>query len=176
MGQLVIDFDRLNEFETSITGEVFFCCLGSTRKKTPDKALYYKIDHDYPLTLAKISFINGINQFHLVSAISANPLSSNFYSKMKGETSRDISQLNIRSLYVYEPSLITGKRKEKRAGERFATSLMKVINPLLSGSWRKYRSIPAAKIARTMFEQSVPGEPGKWLIQFAMPELIKKPL
>ncbi|HEY8733476.1 MAG TPA: hypothetical protein VIL90_02855, partial [Puia sp.] len=116
LSQLVIDFDHLNEFETSITGEVFFCCLGSTRKKTPDKALYYKIDHDYPLTLAKISLINGISQFHLVSAISANPLSSNFYSKMKGETSRDISQLNIRSLYVYEPSLITGKRKEKRAG------------------------------------------------------------
>ena len=174
--QLVIDFDQMDDYTSSIQGEAVFCCLGSTRKKTPDKALYYKIDHDYPLNLARLAMKNMIRQFHLVSAISANPKASNFYSKMKGETARDISQLDIRSLYIYEPSLITGDRKEKRAGERFAAAAMKLINPLFFGSWKKYRSIPAAEVARVMFEQSTHEVPGKWLIQFAPPEIIKKSL
>jgi uncharacterized protein YbjT (DUF2867 family) len=119
---------------------------------------------------------NGIRQFHLVSAIGANPNASNFYSRMKGETNRDISQLDIHALYIYEPSMLTGNRKEKRAGEIFAAAVMKLINPLFFGSWKKYRSIPAAEVARVMFEQSVHDVPGKWLVRFAPPEIIKKSL
>jgi uncharacterized protein YbjT (DUF2867 family) len=176
LSQLVIHFDQMEDYEKSISGDVFFCCLGSTQKKTPDKTLYYKIDHDYPLCLARLAVKNGCGQFHLISAISANVSASGFYSRMKGETARDISQLDIRALYIYEPSLITGDRKENRAGERFAAALMKVVNPFFFGSWKKYRSILAADVARVMVEQSVQAEPGKWLIQFALPELIKKPI
>ena len=50
--QLVFDFDQIEDHSQSITGDAVFSCLGTTRKKTPDRSTYYKIDHDYPLRLA----------------------------------------------------------------------------------------------------------------------------
>ncbi len=58
--QLVIDFDKLDDYTGRLTGHALFCCLGSTRKKTPDISIYRKIDHDYPLQLAQIAVKNGV--------------------------------------------------------------------------------------------------------------------
>ncbi len=84
--QKVIDFDDLIDYQELITGHAIFCCLGSTKKKTPDLAEYRKIDHDYPVILAEIALKNGVEQYHLVSSIGADAAASNFYTKMKGET------------------------------------------------------------------------------------------
>jgi len=172
--QLVIDFNHLDKYTSYISGDVLFCCLGSTRKKTPVKSLYYQIDHDFPVNMARLAAKNGVKQFHLVSAIGADPHARNFYSKMKGETARDILQMEIPSLYIYEPSLLTGEREENRTGERFAMAVMKVVDPILFGSWKKYRSVPAKEVARVMFQQSIHGEPGKWRIQFTPPGYLKE--
>ncbi|HEY4326224.1 MAG TPA: NAD(P)H-binding protein [Mucilaginibacter sp.] len=158
--QLEIDFDHLNEYSKSITGHAIFCCLGSTRKKTPDLTVYRKIDHDYPLQLAQIAHQNGIAQYHLVSSIGANASSSNFYTKMKGETEEDIKNVGVGALHIYQPSFLTGGRQEERLGERIFIPIMKVINPILFGSLKKYRSIPAVAVARAMFKQSLKNEEG----------------
>jgi uncharacterized protein YbjT (DUF2867 family) len=158
--QLVVDFDKLDEYKASITGHAIFCCLGSTQKKTPDLAVYRKIDHDYPLQLAQIAKANGIRHYHLVSAIGANPKASNFYTKMKGETEEAIKQVGIKCLHIYEPSFLSGNRKESRPMERFALGLMKLIDPLLIGGLKKYRSIHAETVARAMYKQSLKTEEG----------------
>ena len=158
--QLVIDFEKLEEYDTALTGHAIFCCVGSTRKKTPDLNDYRKIDHDYPLKLAQLAKQNSVKQYHLVSALGANSNSSNFYSKMKGETKDDIQKVGLKCLHIYEPSLITGDRTEYRLAERIATVLMKLIDPLLYGALKKYRSIPAETIARAMFNMSLKNEEG----------------
>jgi uncharacterized protein YbjT (DUF2867 family) len=164
--QLVIDFDQIESQSTSITGDAVFSCLGTTRNKTPDRNTYYRIDHDYPLRLAKLAKANGVKQFHLVSAIGANPNSGTFYIRLKGETERDISALNFYSSFMYEPSMLTGREHETRFGEVFFEGLFKIINHLLIGKWKKYRSVSGAAVARAMYEQSLKDEPGKWVVQF----------
>jgi uncharacterized protein YbjT (DUF2867 family) len=161
--QLVIDFDKLHEYGDVINGHAVFCCLGSTRKKTPDLAVYRKIDHDYPVHLVQIAVKNKVEQFHLVSAIGANAKSSNFYTKMKGEIEDDIAEAGIKCLHIYRPSFITGNRKERRPGERFLIGLMKVIDPLLIGGLKKYRSIAALTIAMAMFKQSLIKQEGVFI-------------
>jgi uncharacterized protein YbjT (DUF2867 family) len=158
--QVKTDFHNLNQYSVLINGHAIFCCLGSTRKKTPDLKEYRKIDHDYPLQLAQIGFINGIKQFHLVSALGANASSSNFYIKMKGETEADIKNLCLPALHIYQPSLLIGKRQEMRFSERFFTIIMRVIDPLLLGGLKKYKSIPAKTVAMAMFKQSLINEEG----------------
>jgi uncharacterized protein YbjT (DUF2867 family) len=158
--QLVIDFDKLDEYSNAITGHAVFCCLGSTKKKTPDLSVYRKIDHDYPLKLAQLAKQNGVEQYHLVSALGANSSSSNFYTKMKGETEDDMQKVGLKCLHIYEPSLLTGDRAEYRPTERIATALMKVMDPLLIGGLKKYRSIPAQTVALAMFNESVKNEEG----------------
>jgi uncharacterized protein YbjT (DUF2867 family) len=158
--QLIVDFDNLDQHQQVINGHVIFCCLGSTKSKTPNLLIYRKIDHDYPVKLAQIAVKNKMPHFHLVSAIGADSKSGNFYTKMKGETENDVQAVGIRSLHIYQPSLLTGNRKEHRLAERIATSIMKVIDPLLIGGLQKYRSIAAATVAMAMFKQSLNQEEG----------------
>jgi uncharacterized protein YbjT (DUF2867 family) len=158
--QLVIDFDRLDEQADNINGHAIFCCLGSTRKKTPDLAVYRKIDHDYPLQLAQIAAKNGVTQYHLVSALGANAAAANFYTKMKGETEADIKTAGVPSLHIYRPALLTGNRQESRPGEGFFTGLMMLLNPVLTGGLKKYRSIPARAVALAMYKQSLINKDG----------------
>jgi uncharacterized protein YbjT (DUF2867 family) len=158
--QLVIDFDHLDNHAASITGHAIFCCLGSTKKKTPDLAIYRKIDYEYPLELAKLAKKNGVKQYHLISALGADAASSNFYTKMKGEIEDAIGKVGLNCLQIYEPSILTGDRKESRPMERFAIGVMKLIDPLLIGSLKKYRSIPAKTVAKALFNQSLKNEEG----------------
>ena len=158
--QLVIDFDKLDDHAAAVTGHAVFCCLGSTRKKTPDLAEYRKIDHDYPLILARLAKQNGVKHYHLVSAIGATAMASNFYTKIKGEIEGAIKHTGIECIHIYEPSVLTGDRKESRPMERFIIGLMKVINPLLIDGLKKYRSISARIVAQAMFNQSLKTEEG----------------
>ena len=158
--QQVVDFDRLTEYSALLTSDVIFSCLGSTQKKTPDLTVYRKIDHDYPLHLAEIALKNKIGQFHLVSSLGANPAASNFYLKMKGETEADIKKIGLHSLHIYQPAFLTGDRKEKRQGEGFLIGLMKIIDPVLIGGLKKYRSIPAKTVAKAMYNESLINQAG----------------
>jgi uncharacterized protein YbjT (DUF2867 family) len=158
--QLIIDFDNLDQYQYSINGHALFCCLGSTKRKTPDLNIYRKIDHDYPVKLAQIIKQNNVPHFHLVSAIGADSSSSNFYTKMKGQTEEAIQAISIKSLHIYQPSLLTGKRNEKRLLETIATVMIKIIDPLLVGGLRKYRSISAKTVAQAMYKQSLNQDEG----------------
>lgn len=158
--QLVIDFDELDVHKAAITGYALFCCLGTTKKKTPDPNQYRKIDYHYPLRLAQLARQNGVKQYHLVSSLGANSKSSNSYLKTKGETEEAIQKVGISSLNIYQPSFLTGNRKESRYGEHFLIGLMKLIDPILVGGLKKYRSIPAETVARAMYKQSLKTEEG----------------
>lgn len=154
--QIVVDFDKLQDYAAELNGRAIFCCLGTTRKKTPDRAVYRKIDHDYPVQMAKIGLRNGIEQYHLVSALGADTGSSAFYMKTKGEVEDDIIKVGLKCLHIYRPSFLTGHRTEKnRVEERIVGVLFKVINPLLLGGLKKYRSIPAKTVAMAMYKQSL---------------------
>ena len=165
LSQLVIDFDQLETYANQLTGHAIFCCLGTTRHKTPDRAIYRKIDHDYPLILAQLAHKNGVEQYHLVSSVGANAASSTFYIKTKGETEADIQQVNFPALHIYRPSLLTGNRTEKRVEEKIVTGLFKIIDPLLFGGLKKYRSIKAKTVAAAMYKQSIKTNTGLFIYE-----------
>jgi uncharacterized protein YbjT (DUF2867 family) len=112
------------------------------------------------LNLAQIALKQHVKQYHLVSALGANKNASNFYTKMKGETEEDIMNVGLKCLHIYRPSLLTGNRNEKRPMERFASALFRLIDPLLLGGLKKYRSIPATTVARAMYKQSLINQEG----------------
>ena len=158
--QQVIDFEHLEAYSELIKGNVIFCCLGSTRSKTPDLKEYRKIDYDYPLQLAVIGHRNKISKYFLVSSIGADASSSNFYTKIKGETEASVIKIALPVLHIFRPSALTGDRKENRFAESIFTAILKIVNPLLLGSLKKYRSIPASTVAAAMYKQSLQTEEG----------------
>lgn len=158
--QLMVNFDHLEKHADMIKGDVVFCALGTTRRKTPDKNQYRKIDYQYPLDIAAIAYKNGARQYHLISALGADEHSRIFYSKLKGEVERDLKQFPFKSIHIYRPSLLVGNRKEQRIGEKMMIVVMKVINPLLTGKLKQYRSIKIEKLASAMVSQSLKDQHG----------------
>ena len=158
--QVFAELHSLAEVEGLLVADHVFCCLGTTRKKTPDLEMYYQIDHDYPVAAARLAKDNGAKAFFLVSAVGANPDASNFYLRIKGETERDVKAVGMAQTHIFRPSLLTGQRKEKRLMETVSEGLLAVINPLLMGGWRRYRSIPAASVATAMAKAAQVGAEG----------------
>ena len=158
--QLVINFDDLDKHAAAITGHAVFSCLGTTNAQTPDKQQYRKIDHDYPVQLAQLAKHNGVDQFHVVSAMGANANSNMFYVKLKGELEDDLKAIGLKKLYIYQPSMLIGDREKPRFAERLLFGLFKVIDPLLFGSLKKYRSVKSPTVANAMFKKSLEGATG----------------
>ena len=151
---LIGDFNTLPEVVKDIQVDEVFIALGTTQKKTPDKKLYYQIDHDYPILATKLAKENGAKAVFLVSALGANEKSSIFYSKMKGETERDIISLNLDHTYIFRPSMILGNRKENRPAEKVFIGIFKFINPIFVGGLSKYKGIEATDIAKAMINSA----------------------
>lgn len=144
------DLMNLSSFKEDFTGQEVFCCIGTTKAKTPDNALYEKIDYGIPVEAAKLCVENQIPTFVVVSALGADAKSKIFYNRIKGQMEEAVLQQQIRNTYILQPSLIGGNRQEKRLGEWLFKQLMKIGNLLLVGGLRKYRSIEPDSIARCM--------------------------
>jgi len=153
--QVIVNFDHLNNYTSEIQGDIIFSCLGTTKALSPNAEVYKKIDLEYPLQLAEIGIKNGVSSFHIVSSLGANSTSSNSYLRLKGNLEEKLKKLPFKSLHLYQPSLLTGIRKDFRFGEKAAFALFALIDPLLIGSLRKYRSIKAETVAVVMLKQSL---------------------
>lgn len=149
--ELIGDYHTLHALKDKIDADEIFITLGTTRKKTPDRAQYYQIDHDYPVEAAKIALEAGAKSVFVVTAVGANANSSIFYIRTKGETERDIISLNFEHTCIFRPSMIMGERKESRPFEKMLIKVWAFINPLLIGkSLKKYRGITGHNIAIAM--------------------------
>lgn len=158
--QLVADFDRLSDYAAEIKGDVVFSSLGTTKKQTPDEQRYRKIDYQYPLDVAWIAQTNGAESYHLVSSIGADKNSKVFYTRTKGEVERDLKAVPFKSIHIYRPSILDGIRQETRMLEGVINAMMHLINPLLIGGLRKYRSIKVETVARAMIRESLDNKRG----------------
>lgn len=143
----LIDMFQLENYSDAFKADVVFCCVGTTKAKTPDKENYKKIDYGIPVTAVKLAKENEIKTFIVISSLGADENSSVFYNKTKGEMQRDVLNQNIDNTYVLQPSLIIGDRNESRFGEDLAGFFMKIFGFLIP---KKYKMIKAETIAEAM--------------------------
>jgi uncharacterized protein YbjT (DUF2867 family) len=165
INELVIDFADLSSVIKETLGDALICTLGTTRKKTPDKKYYREIDLSYTLISAKGALENGHKQVHLVSSIGANEKSSVFYPALKGEIERLICELSFDSTFIYRPSILIGKREAARPLECLSQRISSLINPLLLGRLKKYRSISGEKVAEKIINELKNNKVGKYYFE-----------
>ena len=144
------DVINLEDFKNDFKADEVFCCIGTTKAKTPDKEMYKKIDLGIPIRAAQLCKENDIRTLIIISALGANSKSKIFYNRVKGEMEDAVLKLQIPKTHILQPSLIGGKREEKRLGEWVFKQLMKVANLVMAGPLKKYKSIHPNDIARTM--------------------------
>lgn len=159
---LVLRFDDENALNIALTGDVVFCCVGTTIKKAGSQTAFRAVDKDLPLKCAAVAHKNGVTQFQLVSAVGAKASSSNFYLRTKGETEAGLRGIGFTSLYFLRPSFLIGSRSEVRIGEQFAAMLAPLMRFLLP---KKYRPVKAATVVRKMISLDKSAQPGVHIIE-----------
>ena len=153
----LVDFDHLPPDAPWWQADALICTLGTTMKVAGTRQAFRKVDHDYPLAVARLALAAGTRTYALNSAAGANAASRIFYNRVKGELERDLEQLGFASLTHVRPGLIGGERDVARAGEGAALRLLRVLGPVLP---RRWRINPAPRIASALLEAALAGAPG----------------
>lgn len=148
--ETLVDLFKLEDYKNQFNADVVYCCIGTTKAKTPDKAIYQKIDKGIPIKAANLAQANEVPRFIVISSMGANPKSKLFYSRTKGEMEEAILKTSIPNKYILRPSLIKGKREDERLGEKVAGLVMDFVKPVMLGDLKKYTPISAEAIVKAM--------------------------
>ena len=147
---ILTDFLNLNSISSTINGDDCFFSIGTTKKKSPDKNEYRRIEYNIPVEIAKIAKANSVNNFSYVSSGYADHNHSSAYLKNKGDVEILLQKLNFSKLAIMRPSFLLGNRKEFRIGETIGSIALKTLSPILLGKIRKIRPIKAETVAKAM--------------------------
>ncbi len=161
----VIDFDQLPADAPWWQADAVICTLGTTMKLAGSREAFRRVDHDYPLAVAKLARQHGTLTYVLNSAVGADAASRFFYNRVKGALERDLAACGFSSLTLVRPGLISGPRQAFRPGERMAEWVLKPLGPLLPRSWRIN---PADNIAQALLEAAIAAQPGVHVVRSDM--------
>jgi uncharacterized protein YbjT (DUF2867 family) len=153
----VVDFEDLPEDASFWETDAVICALGTTIRTAGSQDAFRRVDHGYPLAVARLAHERGAQTFALNSALGADPESRIFYSRVKGELERDLAGVGFRSLAFVRPGLIGGQRDETRPAERVASVILGAFGPMLPRGWRIN---PARNIAAALIDAAVATTPG----------------
>ncbi len=160
LGQIVTDFDQLDNLGDRLAADHVFCALGTTRRAAGSKERFRRVDLEYPRSLARITRARGASHFSLVSAMGASSASPFFYSRVKGDLEKSLREMDWPSLAIFRPSVIAGEREEWRPGEKAGELLLRIAPA-------RWRSVAAADIAAAMVNVALAHPPGVTVVESA---------
>lgn len=159
----IVDLNNLPDSADWWKADAVLCALGTTIKQAGSREAFRQVDYSFVMHAATLAKAAGTNCFVLNSSLGADPTSSNFYLKVKGELERDLGALAFQSLTVIRPSLLdAGKRPEQRVGEEiglwFGTRLSSLIP-------KRYRPVSTLNVAHAMINAALSAVPGTHVIE-----------
>ena len=145
-------FKKSEIFKTLKTSKVVFLSIGTTMSKVKgDIDRYERIDFGITKDVADSCKELGVDKLILVSSSGADLNSKSFYLKLKGKIEKYVSDINLKSVSILRPSLLLGKRNEKRFVEKIAQMIIPKISFFMPS---RYKPISAEKVARAMIQLS----------------------
>jgi uncharacterized protein YbjT (DUF2867 family) len=157
----VVDFDALPADAEWWRVDAVACALGTTIRDAGSQDAFRRVDHDYPLAIARHTHAHGAATFVLVSAMGADAGSRVCYSRTKGEVEDALDGIGFTSLTLLRPGLLGGERRQHRAGERIA---LRVLGALDAALPQRYRIVPAERVADALLQAALAPPPGRHVI------------
>jgi uncharacterized protein YbjT (DUF2867 family) len=159
----IIDFDHLPADASWWKVDAVICTLGTTMAQAGSQAAFRRVDHDYPLAVARLARAAGASAFVLNSGLGAAVGSRVFYNRVKGEVEAAIAGLGYPSLTLVRPSLLDGgPRPDSRPGERIGLCFARILRPLIPA---RYRAVATDAVARTLLAAALAHSPGVEVIE-----------
>ena len=144
------NFDNIEILSPEIKGDDCFFCIGTTKKNSPDKTEYQRVELDLPKKVANLAKKNNIHSFIFISSGYANSKSSGDYLRYKGLVEEELLSLNFNNLGILRPSFLLGNRKEKRVGEKMGIIIFQILSPLMVGPLKRMKPIHVKTVAGAM--------------------------
>lgn len=148
------DLQDLQDLRIDTDIDCAYCCLGTTRKKAGSIAAFRLVDKDYIVNFGAWVANNSQAQLHVISAVGANPKSASSYLQTKGETEQLLRQLPLTALYLYQPTLLHGKRDEFRLMEAIAYYPLAALSLLPLTLLKQQKPIAIEQLANAMYQLS----------------------
>lgn len=146
----IVRFDNLAREMEGLRVDDCFCTFGTTIRIAGSEEAMTRIDHGYVVDFARAAMACGATRFAYLSAANADPMSTVFYARLKGTTEAVLKQLGFNDLAIYRPSMIIAERSDRRWVESLLFPALPVIDRLLFGRLRKYRSISVDLLAKAI--------------------------
>lgn len=143
----VIDFEKMQDWEGLVQGDVLFSALGTSKKQAGSKDAQWRVDYDYQYEFARAARRNGVRELVLVSSLGADAKSSYFYMSMKGKLEKAMQQLEFPSLAIMQPPALI-RKKTKRITEPLLVALLQLCNRF--GWFRSWNPMKAEVVAAAM--------------------------
>lgn len=135
--------------------------LGTTMRAAGSQAAFRAVDLDAVAAFAAAARRAGARHMVTVSSVGADPASSNFYLRTKGEMEQALEALGFDRLDIFRPGLLRGERgADRRLGERVGILLSPAVNLLLRGRLDRYAAIDADVVAAAAAAALAQAEPG----------------
>ena len=157
----IIDFNKPEEWEALLTGDVLFSCLGTTIKAAGSQQAQWKVDYTYQYEAAKAARNNGVGKLVLVSSVGASSKSKIFYSRMKGQLDEDVQKLCFPGCFILRPPSLIRKGSD-RFGEKAGVAVLKCFNAI--GLMRSWKPMPTEEVAAAMIRLAKSGKDGTLII------------
>ena len=147
--ETIIDFSKISDLPSSYANH-YFCCLGTTIAKAKTKEAFHRVDFNYVIEFSKLVERSHGEKLLVVSSIGANSESKNFYLRTKGEMENKIREISNAEIYIFRPSILLGRRKDFRFGEKIGKIFIRVLGIFLLGNLKKYKGIKSLTVASSM--------------------------
>ncbi|MEH6789074.1 NAD(P)H-binding protein [Parasphingorhabdus sp.] len=164
VGKAKIHVQLQENWPVTIAGirpDIVISCLGSTMKKAGSKEEFAAVDRDLVGAVATAARAAGTRHCIAISSTMADSSASSFYLKTKGEAEDLLRAQKFERLDIIRPGLLRGERtNDNRLGESLAIAASPLLDLLLHGKLRRYRSILASDVAAAitvLMAQSAPG-------------------
>jgi uncharacterized protein YbjT (DUF2867 family) len=147
----IVDFEKPENWQNLIQGNVAFSCMGTTLKNAGSKEAQKKVDFNYQYNFAKAAKENNVEDYILVSSYGANSDSKIFYSKMKGELETCVKDLHFPKITIFQPGMLD-RKDSARTGEVLGGKIIKFANKL--GVLERQKPLPTDILAKAMINSS----------------------
>ena len=168
-----VDFEDLCAGGSLPKVDHVFICLGTTRRLAGSQDAFRRVDLDYVVAVTRAAREAGASRLAMVSSVGASTASRSFYLRVKGEAEEAVTGLGYDRVVIARPGLLRGPRdNDLRLGETAAKAFAPVMDALMFGSLRRYRSIYPAIVARALVAAVQESDPQTEVLHY--PELIDR--
>jgi uncharacterized protein YbjT (DUF2867 family) len=161
----ISDLSEMPQHQAELSGDIYFCCLGTTIKDAGSQANFKKIDHDAIINFGKIAKAHNAQAMVVVSATGANASSLFFYNRVKGEADNNLQTLGLNKLVIFKPSLLVGNRRVARPAEQILTKIFNTVALIAPSSIKKRLMTYADHLADRMLMEGKNASKGILIIE-----------